>query len=66
MKKPQVTTTLGTAGIFTQFLTVFNNVRAVEFFNYLETMTCGDIYTIVAPIALYIWAICHNEDAHGS
>ncbi len=62
MKKPQVTTTLGTAGIFTQFLTIFNNVPAVDFFEHIQDMTCGEIYTILAPIILFGWAIWHDED----
>lgn len=62
MKKPQVTTALGTAGIFTQFLTVFNNVKAVDFLDYVQGMTCGEIYTIVMPIILFAWAIYHDED----
>ncbi len=62
MKKPQVTTTQGSAGIFTQFLTVFNNVKAAEFWPYIKGMTCGEIYTIVMPIVLFAWAILHDED----
>lgn len=62
MKKPQVTTTLGTAGMFTQFLSVFNDVKAVNFFEYVAGMTIGEIYLVVAPIALFLWAILHDED----
>ena len=62
MNRPQITTTLGTAGLFTQFLMIFNDVRLTDFFSHLQDMTCGELYTMLAPIALYIWAIVHNED----
>jgi hypothetical protein len=62
MKKPQVTTTLGTAGIFNQFLIIFNDIKAVKFWDHITDMTCGEIYLMIVPIALYLWAILHDED----
>ena len=62
MKKPQVTTNIGTAGLFTHFLTIFNDVKDVDFIPYLKAITIGEIYLALVPFLLFGWAIYHDED----
>lgn len=62
MKKPQITTTIGAAGIFNQFLIIFNDIKVISFWGHVKGMTCGELYLMLAPIVLYLWAIFHNED----
>ena len=60
--KPQTTTVLGTAGIFTQFLAVFNTVPLNQFMDTIEKMTVGQFFTVFFPFALWVWSIIHDED----
>ena len=62
MKKPQVSTNIGTLAILSGFLAIYQDVKIVEFMEVFKGLTYGDAVTMVAPFVIGIIAYFHNED----
>ena len=61
-KTPQKTTALGLTGVFSQAFITLQHVKVGELLGYLTGLTYGDLFGIIGPLVLYIWAIIHNEE----
>jgi hypothetical protein len=60
-KTPQKTTALGLTGVFSQIFITLQHVQVGELFTYLSGLTYGDIFGMIGPLILFVWAIIHNE-----
>ena len=58
----QTTTHIGIYSIFGGFLNVFEDTRLQQFQEVFSKLTFGELFSILIPFAIGIWAILHNED----
>jgi len=58
----QTTTNIGIYSIFGVFLNVFEDTRLQQFQEVFSKLTFGELFSILIPFAIGIWAILHNED----
>jgi len=60
--KHQTTTHMGMYSIFGGFLNAFENTKLENFGSALNDLTFGELFSIIIPFAIGLWAILHNED----
>lgn len=62
MKKPQISTNLGTLSILSGFLVIYQDVKIMDFMEVFKGLTYGDLTTMIAPFVIGLVAWAHNED----
>lgn len=60
--KHQTTTHIGFYSIFGGFLNAFENTKLEDFSKVINDMTFGEVFSILIPFLVGLWAIFHNED----
>ncbi len=58
----QTSTHIGIYSIFGGFLNVFEDTKLQQFQEVFSSLTFGELFSILIPFAIGIWAILHNED----
>lgn len=62
MKKTQVSSNIGVVSILSGFLSIFQNVKLIDFMEVFISLTYGEIFTMIMPFIVGIIAIFHNEE----
>lgn len=58
----QTSTHIGIYSIFGGFLNVFEDTKLQDFRQVFSSLTFGELFSILIPFAIGIWAILHDED----
>lgn len=63
MKKTQVSTNVGILSILSGFLSVYQDVKIVDFMAVFANLTYGEVVTMAAPFLVGALAMFHNEES---
>lgn len=61
MKRTQVSTNIGFISLIGGFLQIYQDVKVVDFFTVFQSLTYGEVVSMVAPFIAGVWAIIHDE-----
>ena len=61
MHRPQVSTTAGSLALLGGFLSVYNDVKVIDFFIVFQSLTYGEVVAMALPFISGVIAILHNE-----